>query len=293
MWVTAPTYEELSHVLMARRVYKPDELRENPALDMEMNIKFAKGYKELKEKYSDMPEFKSLVQTVESYSNSLKKIGLADYQLRVSSVGKCKMIFYTLITLIRILIGLSLALPGWILTGSLGLIINNIAEKERKKALAGSTVKLVGTDVLASTKIVYGMVFLSGFTIMLNTIVFFYSYCNFHLDLYGSLYDALWYLVVVFFAWPAYMYVAIILSDKALSHFGRLYSRALSICSPREIESLRIQRAQLREQVVNLVNEHGPKIFPGLKPGAMFKDKKEDLDEMLNGAFGLLNEIGL
>eukprot|EP00358_Blepharisma_japonicum_P004757 CAMPEP_0202941046 /NCGR_PEP_ID=MMETSP1395-20130829/1141_1 /ASSEMBLY_ACC=CAM_ASM_000871 /TAXON_ID=5961 /ORGANISM="Blepharisma japonicum, Strain Stock R1072" /LENGTH=221 /DNA_ID=CAMNT_0049635893 /DNA_START=359 /DNA_END=1023 /DNA_ORIENTATION=- len=66
VWVTAPTYDELSHVFMARRVYKPDHLRENPALDMEMNIKFAKGYKELKEKYADLPDFKKLVQYVEA-----------------------------------------------------------------------------------------------------------------------------------------------------------------------------------------------------------------------------------
>ena len=64
------------------------------------------------------------------------------------------------------------------LAGVLGTVISRMAEKERQKALAGSSVKLQGIDVLASFKIVYGFGVFAAFSVALSGVVFFYCACK-------------------------------------------------------------------------------------------------------------------
>lgn len=68
-------------------------------------------------------------------------------------------------------------MPSWLLVFTLGSIIIHLAEKERAKALASSSVKIHGYDVLASFKIVYGFAIFTGFSLILAFFVFFYAYC--------------------------------------------------------------------------------------------------------------------
>lgn len=108
MWVTAGSYKELSHIFMARRVYKSEELRENPSLEMELNVKFAKGYKYIKETYPDCQELFMAVKHVEDYSKNLKLFGLHDYQIRLSSVSKTRFAISTIFAICRIIVSLML-----------------------------------------------------------------------------------------------------------------------------------------------------------------------------------------
>ena len=50
------------------------------------------------------------------------------------------------------------ALPGMLMLIPLGLFLTYFAEKERRKALAGSEVKVKGVDVMASVKVVASIV---------------------------------------------------------------------------------------------------------------------------------------
>jgi len=294
VWVTAPSYEELSYVFMARRVYKPNELRNDPVLDMDMNIKFAKGYRVLKENYPDSEELKETVDAVVKYSKDLKRLGLHDYQLRLKNISKKKMLAYSLVTLVRIITALLVALPGTVFAGILGLLVNWIAEKERQKALAKSSVKIHGYDVLASFKVVYGFVLIIVISVSLGVGYFFYSYCKFHLDTLDSLQAALFRFLLFMAVWPIYFYISIVLSDRAFELLGRLHARILSILSPNKLEKLQLEREQVKEKVTKLVNKYGPQIFPGLKPGSAFKQlQHSQLEQMINEAFGSLSEIGL
>ena len=55
-------------------------------------------------------------------------------------------------SLIKMILSLLFALPGLMMLAPLATIVAYYAEKERKKALAGSDVKVKGTDVMASVK---------------------------------------------------------------------------------------------------------------------------------------------
>lgn len=289
VWVTASSYEELSHVFMARRVFKPDDM-DNTSKLMEMNIKFAKGYRYIKEKYPDCEEFKTAVALADDYTKNLKLFGLKDSQVRSSKLSKGTFLIQTVFSIIRILLAFVLSLPTWIIAVVLGTLIYKQAEKERQKALASSSVKIHGWDVLASFKIIYGFTYFAIFSLLLGIFVFFYSACNIYIDLFDSYYDALSIYITFLIIWPTYMYVSIILSDRALSNFTKIYIRALSICSPKAINSVIQQREKLKESVKVLVKKFMPEIFPNLK---LKKSKSiHELNDSINDAFSFLSEIG-
>lgn len=62
-------------------------------------------------------------------------------------------------SLIRFLLSLIFAFPGLLMLAPVAMIIGLYAEKERKKALAGSDVKVKGTDVMASVKVLLILIF--------------------------------------------------------------------------------------------------------------------------------------
>ena len=93
------------------------------------------------------------------------------------------------------------------------------------------------------------------------------------------------------FIWPTYLYLSIILSDRAVHNFSQLYVRALSICTPRAWNSLKIQRQLTKQSIRELVSKFGPEIFPSLKVKNRTSVKFE-LNDSINDAFGLLSEIG-
>ena len=68
------------------------------------------------------------------------------------------MLFKMLVSLVRLVLSLLFALPALFILTPLGLFLQYYAEKERVVALAGSSVKLTGIDVMASKKITASLV---------------------------------------------------------------------------------------------------------------------------------------
>lgn len=178
VWVTAPSYEELSYIFTARRVYKPEEVRKDPERDIELNRMFSKGYRYLNEKYPNLPALKETTEAVAKYNKHLKKFGVKDYQLRNRQVTPAKLLVYSLYSLCAIILELIFVFPGMVITAFIGVIIRNMVEVERRKALAGSNVKLYARDVMASFKIVYGIMMLPLAIGIIMLTIFGYSLCK-------------------------------------------------------------------------------------------------------------------
>jgi len=87
---------------------RPDNLNENPSKIMELNLKFAKGYKWMKEKYPDNQEFGKVVEMVKEYSKKIDLLGLNDANVRRSEVGKIRFFAGALVVVMRIILGLAL-----------------------------------------------------------------------------------------------------------------------------------------------------------------------------------------
>jgi hypothetical protein len=108
VWVTAPSYDELSQIFLARQIVRPDNLNENPSKIMELNLKFAKGYRYMKDKYPGNQEFDKVVEMVKEYSKKIDLLGLNDANVRRSEVGKIRFFAGTLVIVLRIIVGLAL-----------------------------------------------------------------------------------------------------------------------------------------------------------------------------------------
>lgn len=289
VWVTAPNYEELSYVLTARRVYKDEEIRKDPARDLELNRMFAKGYRYVKQKYPDDPDVLDCIATVARYNDHLRRFGLKDYQIRYHRITKQKFVLYSLYSLGALLTSLIFALPGLIFTACVGGLIKFIVEKERRKALAGSSVKIQARDVIASFKIIYGImlfpVVLGGIMMMIFGIKLYLS---------GSVANSLYYAFIFIVVWPWYYYLCLIFGDRAMLHLKRLYVRAISICNPTQMEILIAEREEVSRKVNNLINRFVEELFPNLELGKVFRKKKRtNINQLVSDAFSILTEIGI
>lgn len=289
VWVTAPNYEELSYVFTARRVYKDEEIRKDPARDIELNRMFAKGYRYVKQKYPDNPELLECISAVSKYNDHLRRFGLKDYQVRYHRITKQKLVLYSIYSFFSLITSLIFALPGLIFTGCVGGLIKFIVEKERRKALASSSVKIQARDVIASFKIIYGIML---FPVVLGMIVL----VIFGSKLYssGSVYDSLYYTFLFIVVWPWYYYLCLIFGDRAMLHLKRLYVRALSICNPTQMELLLAEREEVSVKVNTLVNKFAEELFPNLELGKVFRNKKRtNINQLISNAFSILTEIGI
>lgn len=69
------------------------------------------------------------------------------------------------------MLSLTFALPGYLMTIPISMLLNTYTERERVKALANSKVKLSGKDVIASYKIL-ASILVVPFAIGIYTILF-------------------------------------------------------------------------------------------------------------------------
>ncbi|CAM9628551.1 unnamed protein product [Ectocarpus sp. 6 AP-2014] len=157
--ITAPDYDSLQLVYTARRLWQSDDVMPPPEQKQDMNRRFAESYKILAQKYSEegMPqEATELKERLESYRQSLGKLGMRDYQVRTLDKPNPLKATYTVIHMLVVL--LLASVPSFILNLPVGVVARVTAIKERKKALAGSVVKIAGRDVMLSKKIMISIV---------------------------------------------------------------------------------------------------------------------------------------
>ena len=124
-----------------------------------------------------MTSINDLIEELTEYRHALKTLNIEDYQVKTMRINFFYLVINFFISLLRMCFAMIFALPGVIMLGPLGLLIAYQAERERKLALAGSDVKVKGTDVMASYKVLSCLimypVYLTFFT------WFFYYICKY------------------------------------------------------------------------------------------------------------------
>lgn len=127
------------------------------------------------------------------------------------------------------------ALPGLLMLAPLASIVAFYAEKERKKALAASDVKVKGTDVMASVKVVSIIVLYPIYCFLFSTA--FYKICRRIFELSRTTSFELQIAFVILF--PVYQIskffihmfkhtVCIRSSDGLMRHFKAVQSRLIA-----------------------------------------------------------------
>jgi len=242
------------------------------------------------EKFKDHPEVQKLFKSIRDYYNNIKYLGIQDYQVRKISPGFWSNVPRFLYSLTLVIISSVFALPGALLNGPIALVIRFLSERERKKALAASTVKLRGTDVLASHKMLCAIC-----AFPLAALVWTYAFnlvCKHFTNFDPSVIHKL--TIIFLFIWPLYSYAMIRSADGAVRHFRNMKARFLVLLFGEKIRQLQEAREKLQERVREFVDKHGAEVLEDFERTRIINNdrfRKDSFD--LAKAFEFLEEMGL
>ena len=208
--LNAPSYKELQMIYLARDIYMPSKSKGYTINEInEIQKKFAKGFAT----YRSSPELKPLLEEVEAYMRELKALNVEDSGVKTLKINFCRIILNFVNIIPRVVINLLFSLAGLIMLFPLGMLNRHLAEKARKEALAGSAVKVVGADVMATKKL--------STTLMLYPLLCF-GFTTFFFYVLGMLHIHGWERVLgtvaFFFFFPLYSYICILSMDNLLKY---------------------------------------------------------------------------
>lgn len=154
-------------------------------------------------------------------------------------------------------------LPGLILFAPVFVASKVISIKKSREALAASTVKLQGRDVVATWKLLVALALaplLYTFYVVLLT---YWTYRN-HVQGYMPEWVPLWTIPVIgYIIFPSITLAALLIGETGMDILKSLRPLVLSLnpSSANTLHKLRQTREQLTAQVTDLINTLGPEMF--------------------------------
>ncbi|KAH7175568.1 Sucrase/ferredoxin-like-domain-containing protein [Dactylonectria macrodidyma] len=268
--VSAPNYDNLMMIQAARRLYNPTGKKLPLPVVVELNRRLSMGY----ERYKDDERITSLSESVKEYNSQLHYLNLKDHQVQYARMSIVKVIFYSIYRSVKLLFLFICTVPGLLLFSPVFVATKVISRQKAKTALAGSTVKIRGRDVMATWKILVAI----GVAPMLYH---FYSILLvikvWHDRLWGYVPEWVPLWTMYFAIWPVMVgitFAALRFGEVGMDIFKSL--RPLVLClqpsSSYNIQTLRVKRAELSAQVTELINTLGPEMFPDFDKARLVPD---------------------
>lgn len=276
--VSTPDYDTLMLISAARRLYNPKGKKLPLPAVIELNRRLAQGY----EKYKDEEKTKQVVASVKAYNKQLMYLNIRDHQVQNARTKMpwwrmLALLFYRLGKLALLLIGV---LPGLILFAPVFVATKLYSKKKAREALAGSSVKIQGRDVMATWKILVAMFFAP---------VLYNFYCILFVLKFGS--DRLWgyvpdwathlpWWMVFIIGWilfPTITFAALRFGEIGMDVFKSLRPLVLTLnpSSYYNIRKLRDRREELQVQVTELINTFGPELYDDFESTRLVKPERE------------------
>ena len=122
---------------------------------VELNRRLVKGYTHFK----NDPRIVHLRKSIATYNKHLRLLGIRDHQVdyaKFSIIHVIATLIYRLVKIALLTLG---TLPGLLLFTPVFIATKSISAKKSKEALAASTVKLQGRDVMATWKLLIALAF--------------------------------------------------------------------------------------------------------------------------------------
>jgi glycerol-3-phosphate O-acyltransferase / dihydroxyacetone phosphate acyltransferase len=268
--VSVPDYDTLMMLQAARRLYAPVGKKLPLPVVVELNRRLAQGY----EKYKDDDRIKKATADVKAYNSQLRWLGVRDHQVQYAKLSLPKVIFLFIYRLSKLLLLSIGVLPGLVLFSPVFVASKVISRRKAKEALAGSSVKIQGRDVMATWKLLVAMAFAP---ILYNVYTVLLAYMVHQDRLWGYVPDwvPLWLVFIVgWIVFPAITFAALRFGEVGMDIFKSL--RPLALCmlpsSSSNIHSLRERRSQLSAEVTDLINTLGPEMFPDFEHTRLVPD---------------------
>ncbi|KAI8881524.1 hypothetical protein K501DRAFT_324464 [Backusella circina FSU 941] len=250
--INAGSYETLMLIQAARRLYKPAHKKLHLSQVVDLNRRFLIGYNIFK----DDPKVIDLQEKVKAYNQLLKYHGIRDHQVSKTDNNNTRLLLLLMKRLFVLTILLLWAFPGGILNLPVVIVAKVISQKKAKAALKSSTVKIAGRDVLATWKLLVGLV-------LIPTLYGFYSLITFIVVLQTDL-DLKWKLLLPIAVWsllPFVSYASLRFGEIGHDILRSIQPTVMALMDPSGAETLRQNREKLSSNITELINEYGPKVF--------------------------------
>ncbi|ORY99926.1 hypothetical protein BCR43DRAFT_434269 [Syncephalastrum racemosum] len=253
--INAGSYETLMLVQAARRLYHQNyKLHISQVVDL--NRRFLIGYNLFKNE----PKVIDLQQRVLAYNQLLKYHGIRDHQVAKTDLGGKHTLQLLWRRLCLIVVLSLLAFPGAILNLPVIIVAKVISQKKAQAAVKGSTVKIAGRDILATWKLLVGLVMvpsLYAFYTLLLTGLFFWMYPSIASPSSVPLGLATVWCGVVMISFASLHY-----GEVGVDIMRSLRPLFMSLMDPQGAETLRQCRSKLAAGIADLIHEYGPRAFP-------------------------------
>ncbi|KAJ2056811.1 Glycerol-3-phosphate/dihydroxyacetone phosphate acyltransferase [Coemansia sp. S146] len=288
--LNTPDYETLKMVQAGRRLYQPTQHSLTMAQQVELTRRFIKGYSV----YRDLPEVKELRDRIEDYNLQLRYYGIRDHQVDTMRIGRAEAGALFVWRLLWLLIMGLVALPGTVLNLPVFIVTGVASKKKARAALAASTVKVRARDVIATWKILIalGLVPLLYTTYSVLAVLFVRRAPLWAAGLVAGIAD--WPSSRIYlWSWTlaAFMsYTALVFGEQAVDIVKSVRPLFLTLILGEEhTELLARQREELSDDITELVNELGPKIYPEFSNtrvpvDLLLGDGKKTHDNIINGS---------
>ncbi|CAE7155235.1 unnamed protein product [Rhizoctonia solani] len=252
--VRAPDYDTLMLVQAGRRLYKTPGQHLTLGQVVELNKRFIEGYIHFK----DEPRIQALRKSVLDYNRSLRDLGIRDHQVPNARRATWKTFGLLVYRVGLLAVWTAFSLPGVILNGPIFILASILSRKKAKEALAASTVKVAGRDVMASWKVLISMVvtpFLYSFYALLATIVVARAG--------APLAYQLWAPFLVMAALPLIGYSALKFGEAGMDVLKSLRPLVVQLIpgQTEQLERVKRQRAEIANELVECINEFGPRLW--------------------------------
>ncbi|KAJ7206333.1 hypothetical protein GGX14DRAFT_457607 [Mycena pura] len=253
--VRAPDYDTLKLIQTARRLYKTPGQHLTLGQIVALNRRLLEAY----EHFKDEIRIQKLKNDVLKYRRLVRDMGLRDHQVSRAERASWKTLALLTYRVCLLSVWSIFALPGVVLNSPIIILASIVSRKKAKEALAASRVKIAARDVLATWKVLISLgvapiLYLSY--ACAGTLLAIRANAPLQLRLMTPL--------LVLFGVPLMSYAALKFGEAGMDVLKSLppLIAALIPGQQRTLDKLKAMRIQLANEVSNLINDFGPKLYP-------------------------------
>jgi glycerol-3-phosphate O-acyltransferase / dihydroxyacetone phosphate acyltransferase len=288
---SSPDYDTLMLIQAARRLYNPIGKKLPLSVVVELNRRLVKGYTT----YKDHPRVVELKRDVLDYNRRLRALGVRDHQLEWGNTDQrpwyivLGTLFYRLGELLALGIGV---LPGLAMFWPVFVTTKIMSYRKAKEALAASTVKLQGRDVITTWKLLVAMAVAPALYAYYTIIVSLWLVYNRRDGYYthkvptwmvARTWVPDWVPIWIFAVCFIILCLSVTFAALRIGEIGMDVVKSLPplfvALNPRSAGSLtklRKRRQELANRVTNLINDLGPEVYPDFDANRIVPDKFRD-----------------
>ncbi|KAI0011533.1 Sucrase/ferredoxin-like-domain-containing protein [Xylariaceae sp. FL0662B] len=267
--VSAPDYDTLMCIQAARRLYNTGKKLPLPMV-VELNRRLATGFS----KYKSDPRIVDLMNNVKGYNKQLHYLNIKDHQVAYAKMTLPTVVLTLLYRVCKLLVLSIGVVPGLVLFAPVFVATKIISIKKAKEALAGSSVKIQGRDVMATWKLLVAMAFAPVLYNLYSVLLSIKVYQD-HLGGYVPEWVPFWMMFICgWIVFPAITFAALRFGEVGMDILKSL--RPLVLCisptSSYSIHKLRERRAELADKVVTVINDLGPDMYDDFDRSRLISD---------------------